>query len=101
MEVAVRVNVDSELQGGNCNTEDAYLLNHSTRPTGSVAVIFPVLVNTKSIERKTPLLVYKEKAPEPASPEDSTKRPAAELTNVKNCGKQMVNLSKRTRLDAM
>ena len=101
MEVAVRVHVDSELQGDRCNNEDAYHLNHSTRPTGSVAVIFPVLVNTKSIERKTPLLVYKEKAPEPASPEDSTKRPAAELTNVKNWGKKMENLSKRTRLDAM
>ena len=101
MEVAVRVHVDSELRGDKCDSEDAYHLNHFTRPIGSVAVIFPVLVNTKSIERKTPLLVYKEKAPEPASPEDSTKRPAAELTNVKNWGKKMENLSKRTRLDAM
>jgi len=101
MEVAVRVNVDSELQGDRCNNEDAYHLNHSTRPTGSVAVIFPVLVNTKSIERKTPLLVYKEKAPEPAAPENSTKRPAAQISNVKNWDKQMLNLGKRIRLDEM
>ena len=99
MEVAVRVNVDSELQGGNCNAEDAYLLNHSTRPTGSVAVIFPVLVNSKSIDRMTQLLVYKEKAPEPAAPETSTKRPATQISNVKNWDKQINKLSKKIRID--
>ena len=101
MEVAVRMNVGSELQGVNCNDEDVYYLNHLTRPTGSVAVIFPVLVNTKPIERKTPLLVYKEKAPEPAAPENSTKRPAAQISNVKHWDKQFNNLSKKVRFDEM
>ena len=98
MEVAVRINVGSELRGEGSSFEEGYHLNHRTRATGEVAVIFPVLVNHKYIDRKEQLLVYKEKAPEP---EGAQKRPAPTISNARNWEKQFGSLSKTRRLDEL
>ena len=72
-----------------------YYLNQVTRPTGSVTVIFPVLGNTKSIDRKTQLLVHKEKAPEDDESEITTsnKRKVVAISNVSKWRRQYLAMS--------
>ena len=97
MDVAVRISVTGELRGSGASGEDGYHLNHSTRPTGSVAVIFPVLVNNMSIAKKTQLMVFKEKAKESKETETSNKRPATQISNVQRWDKQIVQIKKKVK----
>ena len=97
MDVAVRISVGGELRGGAGAGDDCYHLNHSTRPTGSVAVVFPVLVNNKSIDRKTQLLVHKDIAKEPEQTQTGYKRSCVEISNVKKWDQQMILRHKKAK----
>ena len=90
MDVKVRINFSGELQGGSGTGDNLYHLNHNTRPSGSLAVVFPVLVNNKSIDRKTQLLVHKDIAKEPERTQTGYKRSYIEISNVKKWDQQMI-----------
>ena len=93
MNVAARIIVSGELRGDTSSNEDCFHLNHLTRQTGSVNVIFHVLVNSKSIDRKTQFLVQKERAAESEETELSNKRKATEISNVEKWDRQVVQMS--------
>ena len=99
LEVVVRINITGELRGPNVSSEAGYQLNVSSRPTGEVAVIFPVLVNNKAIYPKSELLVFKAKAAESTETDNKSKhkRTAVQISNVKNWDKQMAQIQKKAK----
>ena len=63
-------------------------MNYTTKPTGDVTVIIPVLVNSKQVDAKNPLLLYKPPAP---TLEDK-KRKLKEISVVENWREQLAAL---------
>ena len=97
MGVKVRIHFSGELDEGSSTSENFYYLNNATRPSGSVAVLFPVLVNHKSIAPQTQLLVHKDVTAEPEQTQAGSKRSFVEISNVKNWSQQMSLRNKKAK----
>ena len=62
-----------------------------------MAVLFPVLVNHKSIGPQTQLLVHKDVAAEPEQTQAGSKRSFVEISNVENWSQQMSLRNKKAK----
>ena len=95
MEIAIQINIGGELRGPNTSGDVGHHLQECSRPAGDLCVIVPVLVNNKTIEKKTQLLVFSKQVK--TATETGNKRERTSISNVKDWENQMAQAKKKSK----
>ena len=95
IEIAITINVGGELRGTNTSGDAGHHLQECSRPAGDLCVIVPVLVNNKTIEPKSQLLVLSTHVT--TATETGAKRSRAQISNVRIWENQMAQANKKNK----